>query len=322
MPISPDYNNQSWIHDDSPTASELWETHHVPPLPTTRFDIESPPLSPSLYSDSRSSHNESSPGLFPFSPVPKDFDRVANVPIWKQNSSLNVATSLEDSIHYFLDPANKKLDTLMHNSPTISRIRAILSRSAGQLSANTSLPPFSPDPQSNCRGDKRRRRITFSSTSSHGPNPTKPPLNDAQKLPFPNEPVALRALRRIFPRSKDTISALYAYIISYIYVSSLQPCPDTKAFTELQNRSFPHRSSSISTKAANILGISGVEHMSCNTFGKVYDDETRVRRLLERLEICICRLVQVMRDAPDEAEYLDAEFLRSLVEVVRGCEGV
>lgn len=62
--------------------------------------------------------------------------------------------------------------------------------------------------------------------------------------------------------------------------------------------------------------------MSCNTFGKVYDDETRVRRLLERLEICICRLVQVMRDAPDEAEYLDAEFLRSLVEVVRGCEGV
>jgi hypothetical protein len=38
------------------------------------------------------------------------------------------------------------------------------------------------------------------------------------------------------------------------------------------------------------------------------------------LKVCICRLVQVMRNAPDGADYLDAEFLRSLVEVVRGCE--
>jgi hypothetical protein len=326
MPMTPDYSNRSWIQDGSPTTAELWETHHVPPLPKRRLDMEmfSPPASPTQYHHRRSPSSDLSPGVFPFSPDLEEFEHQKTAPILLPDSTLDVFTTLEDSVSCFPDT------TLMHDTPCVARVRALLDQSDSHLSQKPPpqlLPPFNPDAQHHRASAQHRRRVTFSVSTPRRHDlwsmyPANPRLEDPRESfrspqAEPAQPAALQALRRIFPGCGRSASALYAYILAYIFVSDLQSHHDTEAFAELYD--YQRFSSNVPPKAAGVLGIYIAEPVTRNSFGDVLD-ASRITRLEEGLEVCICRLVQVMRDAPDRADYLDAEFLRSLVEVVRACE--
>jgi hypothetical protein len=199
------------------------------------------------------------------------------------------------------------------------------------MSPRRLLPAFDYDAQHSPQHcEQKRRRVTFSSSiparfiSSPSSVPNSriihaPPNSCSFSQVAPPHPPALQALRRVFPSASRSISTLYAYIIAYIFTCSLQPSLEISAFANLYDSSSLHKSpSNVSSKAANMLGISFAPPAPTSEETTLFSG--RVSRLAEQLKVCICRLVQVMRNAPDGADYLDAEFLRSLVEVVRGCE--
>ena len=342
VPINPDFSNRSWMNlDEAPNTPEFWERYHMageleisptdgfqPAPPARRLEMEmlSPPTSPNQYQYHCPDSGEVSPGIFPFSPESHGSGGCQTASKLAPHSTADILAALEDSASDFPNT------TLMHDTPCVLSLRDLLQKSTfshSQTPTRQLLPPFDYDAQYFLQNnDQQKRRVTFSSSKparfiSSPPYLPKPRTTNAAPNPcpftqqvVPPDPPAFQALRRIFPSASRSISTLYAYIIAYIFTCSLQPGVETSAFASLYENSSLHRPpSTASSKAANMLGISFAPTPEENNIFPY-----RALMLAEELKVCICRLVQVMRNAPDGTEYLDAEFLRSLVEVVRAYE--
>jgi hypothetical protein len=346
VPMTPDYSNRSWMDlDESPTTPESWERHHFscelgtspicgfrPAPPARRLEMEnlSPPASPSRYQHRRLDSRDPSPRILPFSLESHRSESSKAASKLTPFSTTDTLTALEDSASDF--PNN----TLTHNTPCILGVRHFLQKSNPRHSKGHNpelLPPLDFDSDSQYspqRNEQQWRRVTCGSSipAKFGSWPSALPSSrnayaardSCAFAPVATpHPTALQALRRVFPEASRSISTLYAYIIAYIFTCSLQPSVEVSAFANLYDNSSLRKSPSIvSFKAVNMLGISFTPPAPIYEGTSLFSG--RVSRLAEQLKVCICRLVQVMRNAPDGAEYLDAEFLRSLVEVVRGCE--
>lgn len=305
MPITPDPSNESWIEDESPTTPEFWTS----PQAKRRSDIElfSPPASPGQHQ--RAPSNDFNHEVFPLFPDLEPFGHPTTPPLTFPNSTIDVIEALEDSITYF--PATQ----LLHDSPCIVCVRTLLGRSDRHLSKSPfpeSLPRLNHDMRSFRPSTQRKRRVTFSTCTSDTSDSwsaySQTPQVEIPRATYqhcqnePPNPAALQALRRIFPNSTHSASALYAHILAYIFIIDLQPYNDKS-----------------SIKAAGILGISLGDLATRNTFGVRQVSASPLTRLEKGLMLRIRGLVQTMRESPVGAECLDA-FLRSLVEVVRACE--
>lgn len=159
----------------------------------------------------------------------------------------------------------------------------------------------------------------------------------------------LQPLHTIFPISSDFLrSALYAHILAYIFLQSLPSSnmiSQTASFSSdtrmnhhaashsnshslRKQSSFPHNFSSyhntsivgIPAKAASTLGLSSSTSVRRN-MGAV----TQNKRIELKLRSCIGKLLKGMEgkaDAQTGKAGVEGWILRSLIEVVRGCEGI
>lgn len=159
----------------------------------------------------------------------------------------------------------------------------------------------------------------------------------------------LQPLHTIFPISSDFLrSALYAHILAYIFLQSLpssnmisQPASfssntrmnhhaasHSTSHSLRKQSSFPHNFSSyhntsivgIPAKAASTLGLSSSTSVRRN-MGAV----TQNKRIELNLRSCIGKLLKGMEgkaDAQTGKAGVEGWILRSLIEVVRGCEGI
>ena len=303
-PVTPNLSNESWIEDESPTTPEFWTSPEI--KRQSSIELFSPPASPGLHQ--HVSFTDFHPEVFPLFPDLELFGYPPTPSLTFTNSTLDVIEALEDSIAYF--PVTK----LMHDTPCIVHVRTLLGRSDGHLSKSPpqSLPLLNHNTPSFRPNTQHKRRVTFSTcttdTSDSWSTYSQTPQTDNSRViyqPYQNEPpnlAALQALRRIFPNSTRSTSALYAYILAYIFITDLQPFNDRS-----------------SIKAASILGISLGQLATHDRLGDGQVSASPLTRLEKGLILCIRGLVQTMRESPVGAECLDA-FLRSLVEVVRACE--
>ncbi|ATZ50606.1 hypothetical protein BCIN_06g01030 [Botrytis cinerea B05.10] len=198
-------------------------------------------------------------------------------------------------------------------------------------------PPFSPD-------------FTFSSlapdTTSAGPSPILPTF--AYQLAAAN----LQPLHAIFPVSSDFLrSALYAHILAYIFLQSLpsstppSSTPLTRTPTIKHSHSASHslRKSSfhnttfssytynntslvgIPAKAASTLGLSSSTSIRRNGTLGGGAAASQNKKIELNLKTCIGKLLKGMQGSVDvdgNGKEVEGWVLRSLVEVVRGCEGI
>ncbi|ESZ93199.1 hypothetical protein SBOR_6431 [Sclerotinia borealis F-4128] len=198
-----------------------------------------------------------------------------------------------------------------------------------------STPPFSPD-------------FSLSSfPSSTNPPTTFKPSNQPSILPtFAYQLAAanLQPLHTIFPISSDFLrSALYAHILAYIFLQSLPSTHGNPHAAHLpshahinhhaashslrKQRSVPQSFSSyhstsivgIPAKAASTLGLS-----SSTSTRRYPGAPTQNKRIELNLRSCIGKLLKGMEgrvDAQVGKAEVEGWVLRSLIEVVRGCEG-
>ncbi|TGO33411.1 hypothetical protein BHYA_0247g00010 [Botrytis hyacinthi] len=201
-------------------------------------------------------------------------------------------------------------------------------------------PPFSPD-------------FSFSSlapsntpsTTNAGPSPILPTF--AYQLAAAN----LQPLHAIFPVSSDFLrSALYAHILAYIFLQSLPssstppsstPLARTTTIKHSHSASHSLRKSSfhnttfssytynntslvgIPAKAASTLGLSASTSIRRN--GNLGGAVAQNKKIEFNLKNCIGKLLKGMQGSVDvdgNAKEVEGWVLRSLVEVVRGCEGI
>lgn len=141
-------------------------------------------------------------------------------------------------------------------------------------------------------------------------------------------PPNLTPLKRIFPKTSDfMLSVLYAHITAHTFIISLSA--PQRDYSFVHRRDTPHWTSSMSPKAANVLGIAFLH--SGDSAEKQLQFKIRLHALQQKLRECIYCLVSVM-DSDIGIEHvpkLDDHgsgssngklFIRTLEEVVRGCE--
>ncbi|KAE9372808.1 hypothetical protein N431DRAFT_467043 [Stipitochalara longipes BDJ] len=144
---------------------------------------------------------------------------------------------------------------------------------------------------------------------------SKPNSQQASQLP----PVDTQPLHRIFPKSSKFMrSSLYAYILAHIFASSLSSRTEARRFPK-KRRDTPYwPTTDVPSKAADFLGIA-FKHTSdkdSNFNQRVEEVKDRIRKaiasLFEEMEVDGCR------EGADAG--LGLLFIKSLEEVVRGCE--
>lgn len=233
--------------------------------------------------------------------------------------------------------------TLQPDTPCILAIRTQLAPSSQQASPSNALfsscfpRQFAPQPEPTLNRRKttnfsKPRRNPSSATSKSCPVPRNlaPPTPSLPNLHIPHStpqspeafqlpPIDTQPLHRIFPKSSKFMrTSLYAYILAHIFVSSLSTTAETPRFPK-KRRDTPYwPSTDVPTKAAHVLGIA-----FSHTSNKDTDFSKRIEALEDKIRTAISSLVEEMEvDGSQEGVKagLGLYFIKSLEEVVRGCE--
>jgi hypothetical protein len=246
---------------------------------------------------------------------------------------------------------------LLPDAPCLSTIRAYLHPSHKTFSPPTSPRyhngvDWRPEPPE--RNPLRpMASLSTLSTFQTAPHlqPLPPPFNifGPQALPSPHFSLtpANNTLLAIFPSSSSFLrAALYAHILTYTFLSSLSSLshpslpPISPPFTH-SGASIPTTSSyALPSKVVSVLGApplaakpTRVDILHGNVvFSQAGVELIRIEALAERVKQCIGWLVCEMEGRPGGSrtgngnvhragEVMDGLVLRSLVEVVKGCEG-
>ncbi|KAH8759182.1 hypothetical protein BGZ57DRAFT_932373 [Hyaloscypha finlandica] len=254
----------------------------------------------------------------------------------------NILTALENLTSHL--PSG----TLQPDTPCIRAIRSQLippsatyqqSTPANALLLHPFPHPSPPPPDITLNRRKttnfsKPRRMPSVATSKSCPVPRNPPppTPSLPNLRFPHatpnyqQPLRLpppdtQPLHRIFPKSSKFMrSTLYAYILAHIFVTSLSTPPghETPRFPK-KRRDTPYwPATDVPSKAADLLGIA--YHQPVN---EDIDFNNRVEGVKDRIRKAIAGLAEEMevhgcREGFDAGEGL--VFIKSLEEVVRGCE--
>ncbi|KAL3419951.1 hypothetical protein PVAG01_08450 [Phlyctema vagabunda] len=220
----------------------------------------------------------------------------------------------------FPTPAERRYNRspLRHNNRTRER-KAVLS-----------YVPARPRSPSNHRLPRLDTNMNFISTNFASPLPS--PVDSSEYRPSTSSTLSsnatsktpshnLQPLRTIFPKTSDFMrSALYAYILAYIFINSLSQ-PTSPHHLQLSSASIR---SKVPSKAASTLGIptgTPLPNAAADGFS------TLVSKIEDGVSACIRKLVGGMEgrvgwsvEQGDGGRFLDRVFLRALVEVVKGCE--
>ncbi|PMD32364.1 hypothetical protein L207DRAFT_640162 [Hyaloscypha variabilis F] len=146
------------------------------------------------------------------------------------------------------------------------------------------------------------------------PTPSLPNLQPHQISQLP--PIDTQPLHRIFPRSSKFMrTSLYAYVLAHIFVSSLSTTERTR-FPK-KRRDTPYwPTTDVPSKAAHVLGMA-FNH----TPNEDAEFNRRVEAVKERIQKAIASLIEETEsDGYREGAGLGLMFIKSLEEVVRGCE--
>jgi hypothetical protein len=323
-------------------------------LPRHTLDVPSPPLSPhrspsvraraaNLSPKKRAAMRVSVHDLDSQWPLPPSYP--------SQPSLTDIISSLEASISSF--PST----ILLPDTPCISAIRSreihLVSPPVMpqcHISASPLRSPFGqefPRPPTNPQNHKPRmfssslqwQNPSFPITSNGSPYSSSPMRSSSLPIVMPPTslfPPDLTPLMRIFPKTSDFMrSVLYAHIIAHTFITSLSTSTQRSQIDHPSShrRDTPHWTSSpLSPKAANVLGIAVQDSdPTRDSAEKQLQFKIRLQALQQTLRKCIYCLTSVMdsnlgiEDVPD----LDDNgtgcnngklFIRTLEEVVRGCE--
>ncbi|KAF8860000.1 hypothetical protein BDZ45DRAFT_688849 [Acephala macrosclerotiorum] len=323
---SPDYNNNLQL-----------SKHHLD------FALPSPPLSPHASPQKRHTQRLSTQEFNIQWPLPP--------PSLPQLLLTDIVGSLEALTSSF--PST----ILLSESPCITAIRSRNTPLSPPIQNTTSPPrlrspfghefPCPPSYQPTSKPKKRtfssHQRDSSSATSSNQPPSHSAPTTRSSSLPLPTltaslHPPDLSPLERIFPNTSDImLSSLYGHILAHIFITSLSssfsslPSPQYAhpPTNRKARRDTPHWTASpLSPKAANLLGIAILQEDSAE---KQLQFRLRIQALQQNLRKCIYCLISVMDEnleIEDMAEFEDSGpgfnngklFMRTLEEVVRGCE--